>query len=57
MKQYLIPTLGLAAITLAGCSPTVKLEAPEKPIVINMNVKLQVEKAAEQAIESNPDIF
>ena len=57
MKYTLIPTLGLAAIVLTGCSPTVKLEAPEKPIVINMNIKLQVEKAADQAIESNPDIF
>ena len=57
MKDTLIPTLGLTAILLAGCSPTVKLEAPEKPIVINMNVKLQIEKAAEKAIESNPDIF
>lgn len=50
-------SLGLTALLLAGCSPTVKLEAPEKPIVIDMNVKLKVEKAADEAIKSNPDIF
>lgn len=47
----------LALGLLCGCQPTVKLEAPEKPIVINMNVKLQVEKAVEKTIENNPDIF
>ena len=25
---------------LAGCNPTVKVEAPEKPIEINLNVKI-----------------
>ncbi|MDH3303691.1 MAG: YnbE family lipoprotein [Gammaproteobacteria bacterium] len=28
---------------LVGCSPTVKVEAPEKPIEINLNVKIQHE--------------
>ena len=28
---------------LAACQPTVKLEAPEKPIVINMNVNISHE--------------
>ncbi len=57
MKNYTVMSLGLTALLLAGCSPTVKLEAPEKPIVIDMNVKLKVEKAADEAIKSNPDIF
>ena len=57
MKNYIIPSLGLIALTATGCTPTVKLESPDKPIVINMNVKLQIEKAAEQTIKSNPDIF
>ncbi len=27
----------------SGCSPTVKVAAPEKPITINLNVKIQHE--------------
>jgi len=32
-----------AAACVAGCSPTVKVEAPDKPIVINMNIKIDHE--------------
>jgi len=28
-------------IFLVGCNPTVKVEAPDKPIEINLNVKIQ----------------
>ena len=28
---------------LAGCSPTVKIEAPDKPIEINLNIKIEQE--------------
>jgi len=28
---------------ITGCSPTVKIEAPDKPIVINMNIKIDHE--------------
>ena len=38
--------LGIAAIALlvaASCSPRVSLEAPEKPITINLNVKIEHE--------------
>ena len=28
---------------LAGCTPKVQLEAPEKPITINLNVKIEHE--------------
>ncbi len=31
------------AVALAACQPTVKVEAPDKPIVINMNVKIEQE--------------
>ena len=30
-------------VLLAGCAPTVKLAAPDKPIVINLNVKIEHE--------------
>ncbi|QYJ88028.1 YnbE family lipoprotein [Shewanella mesophila] len=44
-----MPTLPTAAIGLAalisvtGCTPTVKIEPPDKPIVINLNVKIEHE--------------
>jgi hypothetical protein len=47
----------------SACSPTVKVEAPDKPIVINMNVKIEqevrvkIEEQAQQDIAQNPDIF
>lgn len=31
------------AILSTGCSPTVQLAAPDKPIVINLNVKIEHE--------------
>jgi hypothetical protein len=46
-----------------ACTPTVKLEAPDKPIQINMNIKIEhevrvrVEKDLESGIASNPDLF
>ncbi|SDF77307.1 YnbE-like lipoprotein [Limimonas halophila] len=52
--------LGLAS---AACQPTVRMQAPEEPITINLNVKLdaevrvKLEEKAEQDIEKNPDIF
>lgn len=48
---------------LTGCSPTVKVEAPDKPIVINMNMKIdhkvrvKVQKDLKKAKKDNPDIF
>ena len=33
----------LALFGVAACSPTVKVEAPDKPITINLNVKIQHE--------------
>lgn len=33
----------IALTTLQGCAPTVKIEPPDKPIVINLNVKIEHE--------------
>ena len=41
MKAMLL-TFGLLTM-LAGCAPTVKLAAPDEPIVINLNVKIEHE--------------
>ena len=48
---------------LQGCNPTVKVEAPDKPIVINLNIKIEqevrvkVDKDVESLVNSNPNLF
>jgi len=48
---------------LPACTPTVKLEAPDKPIEINLNinieqhVKVEIDKDVKQAIAHNKQIF
>ena len=41
-KQTLIALLTTSVVLLA-CTPTVKVEAPDKPITINLNVKIEHE--------------
>ena len=58
--------MGLAVVlslVAARCSPTVKVQAPDKPIEINMNIKIEhdvcvrVERDLEQAIAEEPELF
>jgi len=55
--------VALSAMLLAACQPTVKVEAPDKPIVINLNVKIEhdirvkIDKDVEELLKTNPDIF
>jgi hypothetical protein len=57
-----IALCGMIAL-LGACSPTVRLEVPDKPIVINLNVKIEqevrikLEKGVEEAMLKNPKIF
>lgn len=41
LRQY--PSVMLCLLMIAACQPTVKLEAPDKPIVINLNVNISHE--------------
>lgn len=51
------------ALMLAGCNPTVKIEAPDKPIEINLNVKIEqevrvkVDRDLDELLAENPDLF
>ncbi|MEO0882165.1 MAG: YnbE family lipoprotein [Pseudomonadota bacterium] len=60
MRIVQVTALGIA---VAACSPTVKLEAPDKPIEINLNVKIdqevrvRLDKDVEELIADNPDLF
>ena len=48
---------------IAGCTPTVQVQAPDKPIEINLNVniehhiKVEIEKDVKTAMSKNPNIF
>ena len=60
----LVSTAALALILsslVIGCTPTVRVEAPKEPIKIDLNitadVRVKVENAVENTIDSNPDIF
>jgi hypothetical protein len=50
-------------LLLIGCNPTVKVEAPDKPIVINMNMKIdhkvrvKMQNDLKKAKKQRPDIF
>ncbi len=61
MKKHLI--LGLAALCVAACTPTVQVQAPDKPIEINLNVniehriKVEIQRDVKEAIATNRDIF
>ena len=53
----------LMPLLLSACSPVVRIEAPEKPIEINMNVNIKheimikVEKDVKQMFDSQNDLF
>lgn len=53
----------IIGIGLSGCSPRVKVEAPDKPIEINVNVKIEQEvrikldNAVDRTLAENPELF
>ena len=57
--RYALPSL----LLLAACTPTVQVQAPDKPIEINLNVKIEqhvkieIEKDVQTAIKKNPNLF
>ena len=48
---------------LAACQPTIKIEAPDKPIEINLNIRIEqevrvkVERQVEDLFAANPALF
>lgn len=50
-------------VAVAACTPTVQLQAPDKPIEINLNVKIEqhvrvsIEKDVSKSIAQHKDIF
>ena len=62
-RKYSPPCLAVLALLLGACSPTVRLEAPDKPIEINMTVNIKheilvkVEKDVQELFDSNKGLF
>ncbi|MDX3911001.1 MAG: YnbE family lipoprotein [Sphingobium sp.] len=60
MNRNSIIALGLTGLSLAGC---IQVRAPDKPIEINLNVKVQQEvvvrlqRDAQDLIQNNPELF
>jgi hypothetical protein len=60
--KHLLLIAGGATLA-AACTPTVKVQAPDKPIEINLNVKIDqtvrviLDKEVEELISDNPDLF
>ena len=61
MTAYRLLMIGIAApLLIAGCTPTVRVEAPKEPITINLNVKLdaevrvKLEEKAQEDVANNP---
>lgn len=65
MSRYLIgsPLICSMAIFLVACTPRVEVVAPQEPITINLNIKLdadirlKLEETATEDINENPEIF
>ncbi|SFE69332.1 YnbE family lipoprotein [Nitrosomonas sp. Nm166] len=55
--------LTLCCLLMTACAPTVKVDPPEEPITINLNIKLdadirvKLEEEAKKDIAANPGIF
>lgn len=53
----------LISAAVAACAPTVKIEAPDKPIEINLNVRIEqevrvkLERDVDDAIRNDPALF
>lgn len=60
MKTRVIIAAGIAGLALGGC---IQVKAPDKPIEINLNVKVQQEvvvrlqRDAQDLIQNNPELF
>ncbi|MBA4337852.1 YnbE family lipoprotein [Hyphomonas sp.] len=63
MAYKRILLVAASAATLAACTPTIRIEPSDKPIKIDLNVKIdqtvriQLDREVEDLIANNPDLF
>lgn len=53
----------LLLLGVAACTPTVKVQAPDKPIEINMNIRIEqevrirIDRELDDVFQQNPELF
>ena len=63
MNTRILTATVIAIVLLAGCTPTVKVEPSDKPITINLNVKIEheirvkVDKELDELFSEDSDLF
>jgi hypothetical protein len=65
MRQCLLVLSATLVMGSAACTPTLRLQAPDKPIEINLNitmkieqnVRIKLERELDRAADANPGIF
>jgi len=61
--KFITISLPLLILFFSSCAPTVRVEAPDKPIEINLNVniehnvKIQMDKQLDNLMQNQKDIF
>lgn len=63
IKRFLTISPMALSLLLLSCSPVVTVKAPEKPIEVNINLKIdhklkvKIDRELDKVIKENPDIF
>lgn len=63
MRKMLLWMLVSLSWLMTACSPTVKVEVPDKPIEINLNVKIEheirvkVDKELDELFDEDSELF
>lgn len=63
IRPVRVGALAAAVLMASGCNPTVKVEAPDKPIEINLNVRIEqevrvkIDRELDQVFDKNPELF
>ncbi len=59
----ILSAIVLSGSVLSGCSPKVEVVAPQEPITINLNVKIEheilvkIDKEIDEIFDENSDLF
>ena len=63
MSYSKLPVIALSTILFVGCNPVIKVETPEKPITVNLNLNVEhkltvrMKDELDRLIKKNPDNF
>ncbi|GBF57719.1 hypothetical protein PbB2_01388 [Candidatus Phycosocius bacilliformis] len=65
MRHSLFALCAVGLVSAAGCTPTIRLEVPDKPLEINININMKIdqnvrvklERELDKAAQANPGIF